>query len=98
MPGEPNPPPPPRPGSPKLLGRIRGTLQRAPLLNLVLALVNRELIQRVYTPGRKFRPTAHVGWHADSEGSRGVAQCRKVAFSLRLLAEKLIPRFENIVL
>ena len=49
-------------------------------------------------PGRKFRPTAHVGWHADSEGSRGVAECRKVAFSLRLLAEKLIPRFKNIVL
>ena len=49
-------------------------------------------------PGRKFRPTAHVGWHADSEGSRGVAERREVAFSLRLLAEKLIPRFENIVL
>ena len=40
-------------------------------------------------PGRKFRPTAHVGWHADSEGSRGVAECRKVAFSLRLLAEEI---------
>ena len=49
-------------------------------------------------PGRKFRPTAHVGWYADSEGSRGVAECREVAFSLCLLAEKLIPRFKNIVL
>ena len=47
--------------------------------------------QEYTPPGRKFRPTAHVGCHADSEGSRGVAECRKVAFSLRLLAEKLIP-------
>ena len=49
-------------------------------------------------PGRKFRPTAHVGWHAESEDLHGVAECREVEFSLRLPAEKLIPRFKNIVL
>ena len=32
------------------LGRIRGTLKREPLLNPLLALLNRDLIQRVYTP------------------------------------------------
>ena len=32
------------------LGRIRGTLKREPLLNPLLALLNRDLIQRVYMP------------------------------------------------
>ena len=32
------------------LGRIRGTLKREPLLNPLLALLNRDLIQRVYIP------------------------------------------------
>ena len=33
-----------------LLGRIRGTLEREPLLNPLLALLSRDLIQRVYIP------------------------------------------------
>ena len=33
-----------------VLGRIRGTLKREPLLNPLLALLNRDLIQRVYIP------------------------------------------------
>ena len=32
------------------LGRIRGTLKREPLLNPLLALLSRDLIQRVYIP------------------------------------------------
>ena len=32
------------------LGRIRGALQRVPLLNPLLAPLNRDLIQRVYIP------------------------------------------------
>ena len=32
------------------LGRIRGTLKREPLVNPLLALLNRDLIQRVYIP------------------------------------------------
>ena len=32
------------------LGRIRGTLKREPLLNPLLALLNKDLIQRVYIP------------------------------------------------
>ena len=32
------------------LGRIRGTLKREPLLNPLLALLTRDLIQRVYIP------------------------------------------------
>ena len=34
----------------KLLGGIRGTLKREPLLNPLLALLTRDLIQRVYIP------------------------------------------------
>ena len=34
----------------KVLGRIRGTLKREPLLYPLLALLNRDLIQRVYIP------------------------------------------------
>ena len=33
-----------------LLGRIRGALKREPLLNPLLALLKRDLIQRVYIP------------------------------------------------
>ena len=33
-----------------ILGRIRGTLKREPLLYPLLALLNRDLIQRVYIP------------------------------------------------
>ena len=34
----------------RFLGRIRGTLKRELLLNPLLALLNRDLIQRVYIP------------------------------------------------
>ena len=33
-----------------ILGRVRGTLKREPLLNPLLALLNRDLIHRVYIP------------------------------------------------
>ena len=33
-----------------ILGRIRGTLKREPLLNPLLALLNKDLIQRVFIP------------------------------------------------
>ena len=35
---------------PEILGRIRGTLKREPLHNPLLALFNRDIIQRVYIP------------------------------------------------
>ena len=45
-----------QPDSVKLIGRIRGTLQRVPLLNPLLALLNRDLIQRVYIPKGPLNP------------------------------------------
>ena len=58
------------------------------------------LLQKVLTegtPGPKVS-THSTCWMAESEDLHGVAECREVEFSLRLPAEKLIPRFKNIVL
>ena len=42
-----------------VVGRIRGTLKREPLLNPVLSLLNRDLIQRVYIPKGPPDPTPY---------------------------------------
>ena len=47
-----------------ILGRIRGTLKREPLLNPLLALLKRDLIQRVYIPQGPPNPIPyHKGIH-----------------------------------
>ena len=43
----------------RILGRIRGTLKREPLLNTLLALLKRDLIQRVYIPKGPPSPIPH---------------------------------------
>ena len=39
-----------------VLGRIRGTLKREPVLNPLRVLLNRDLIQRVYIPKGPLNP------------------------------------------
>ena len=72
-----------------ILGRIRGALQRVPLLNPLLAPLNRDLIQRVYIPKGPPHPLPYVMEAASKCPGVDSSPCRFLGFSLHALMQNL---------
>ena len=62
------------------LGRIRGTLKKGTLLNPLLALLNRELTERVYSPKGPPNPIPYLQSRKQAKPSMQPSLMRRPAF------------------